>query len=73
MTSCQNTGRTAAEIRAVRDIPAVSVQFSSGKEFTMNESSAYMDDRWEEMIGGRIVMMSPASMNHNRVHGIFTE
>ena len=32
----------------------------------MNESLAYVDDRWEEMIGGKIVSMSPRpSVNHH--------
>ena len=35
----------------------------------MNGSLAYQDDRWEEMIGGRLIMMAPASINHNRVIG----
>ena len=33
----------------------------------MDQNLAYQDERWEELIGGKIVMMSPASMNHNRV------
>lgn len=28
---------------------------------------AFETERWSEMIGGKIVMMSPASLNHNRV------
>ena len=34
----------------------------------MNENLAYQDEAWEELIGGRIVAMSPRpTFNHNRV------
>lgn len=33
----------------------------------MNNNLAYEEERWEEVIDGKIVMMSPASLDHNRV------
>ena len=33
----------------------------------MNENLAYKDEFRDELIGGKVVMMSPASPNHNRV------
>ena len=35
----------------------------------MSENLAYRDGFREELIGGKIVMMSPASTNHNRISG----
>jgi len=35
----------------------------------MNSNLAYQEDRWEELIDGEIVMMAPASSNHNRIAG----
>ena len=35
----------------------------------MDDNLAYQDELWEEMIDGEMVMMSPASINHNRVAG----
>ena len=41
----------------------------------MYENLAYQEERREELIGGEIVMMSPAATNHNRIagniHGVF--
>ncbi len=41
----------------------------------MDENLAYQEERREELIGGKVVMMSPAATNHNRIsdniHGIF--
>ena len=31
------------------------------------DNLAYQEETWEEMIGGKIVAMAPASTNHNRV------
>ena len=33
----------------------------------MDSNLAYQDERWEELIHGKVVMMAPASVNHNRV------
>lgn len=35
----------------------------------MNGNLAYKGDWREELIGGKIVMMSPAATNHNRISG----
>ena len=35
----------------------------------MKDNLAYEEERWEEVIDGKIMMMSPASLNHNRVVG----
>ncbi len=35
----------------------------------MNENLAYQEERREELIGGKVVMMSPASVNHTYVAG----
>ena len=35
----------------------------------MKDNLACEEERWEEVIDGKIVMMSPASMNHNRIAG----
>lgn len=35
----------------------------------MNENLAYQQERREELIGGKIVMMSPASTKHNCISG----
>ena len=41
----------------------------------MNDKLAYQDERREELIGGKVVMMSPASANHtyvaNNIYRIF--
>ncbi len=43
----------------------------------MGENLAYQDARQEELIGGKVVMMSPAATDHNRIarniFGIFWE
>lgn len=43
----------------------------------MNTSLAYQEERWEELIGGKAVMMSPASINHvfvaGNIYGIFRD
>ena len=42
----------------------------------MNQNLAYRDERWEELIGGRIVSMAPAAVNHvligGNIYGIFS-
>lgn len=35
----------------------------------MSGNLAYQEERREELIGGKVVMMSPASSNHNRIAG----
>ena len=35
----------------------------------MNDHLAYQEERREELIGGKVVMMSPASVNHTFVSG----
>ena len=35
----------------------------------MNDNLAYQEERREELIGGKVVMMSPASVNHTFVSG----
>jgi len=35
----------------------------------MSENLAYQEERREELIDGKIVMMSPAATNHNRIAG----
>jgi len=35
----------------------------------MSGNLAYQEDRREELIGGKIVMMAPATSNHNRIAG----
>ena len=35
----------------------------------MNGSLAYQEERRRELIGGKVVMMAPASSNHNRIAG----
>ena len=35
----------------------------------MSGNLAYQDERREELIGGKVVMMAPASSNHNRIAG----
>ena len=35
----------------------------------MNENLAYQEERRVELIGGKVVMMAPASSNHNRISG----
>ena len=41
----------------------------------MSDNLAYQEERREELIGGKVVMMSPASTNHTfvsgNIHGIF--
>ena len=35
----------------------------------MSNNLAYQEERREELIGGKVVMMAPASSNHNRIAG----
>ena len=35
----------------------------------MDQNLAYQDERWEEMIAGKIVMIAPASVHHVLVGG----
>ena len=35
----------------------------------MSGNLAYQDERREELIDGKVVMMAPASSNHNRIAG----
>ena len=35
----------------------------------MNTNLAYQEEIWEELIDGKIVAMSPAASNHNRISG----
>ena len=35
----------------------------------MSDNLAYQEERREELIGGKVVMMSPASVNHTFVSG----
>ena len=35
----------------------------------MSGNLAYQDERREELIDGKVVMMAPASSNHNRIVG----
>jgi len=35
----------------------------------MDENLAYREERREELIGGKVVMMAPATSNHNRIAG----
>jgi len=35
----------------------------------MNDNLAYQEERREELIGGKVVMMAPATSNHNRIAG----
>lgn len=35
----------------------------------MSDNLAYKDERWEELIGGQVVAMSPAAPRHNAISG----
>lgn len=56
-------------------IQNISVQGQKKGAVNMSDNLAYQEERREELIGGKVVMMSPASTNHTfvsgNIHGIF--